>query len=82
LPDFDFLTSLGIILIPDDGLFIPTHNPGTMETNVPGIYLAGVICGGMQTNKWFIENSRVHADLAIQHILAKKQADLAGIQPS
>jgi thioredoxin reductase (NADPH) len=82
MPDFDFLTSLGIILIPDDGLFIPTHNPGTMETNVPGIYLAGVICGGMQTNKWFIENSRVHADLAIQHILAKKQADLAGIQPS
>jgi len=36
----------------------------------------------MQTNKWFIENSRVHADLAIQHIVAKKQAGLAGIQPS
>ena len=61
MPDFEFLTSLGITLIPDDGLFIPTHNPATMETNVPGIYLAGVICGGMQTNKWFIENSRVHA---------------------
>ena len=82
MPDFDFLTRLGITLIPDDGLFIPTHNPDTMETNVPGIYLAGVICGGMQTNKWFIENSRVHADLAIQHIVAKKQAGLAGIQPS
>jgi thioredoxin reductase (NADPH) len=67
-PDFDFLKSLGIHLIPDDGLFIPSHNPDTMETNVPGIYLAGVICGGMQTNKWFIENSRVHAELAIQDI--------------
>ena len=67
-PDFAFLESLGIHLIPDDGLFIPSHNPETMETNVPGIYLAGVICGGMQTNKWFIENSRVHAELAIQDI--------------
>ena len=72
MPDFGFLTSLGITLIPDDGLFIPTHNPDTMETNVPGIYLAGVICGGMQTNKWFIENSRVHADLAIQDIQRRR----------
>jgi thioredoxin reductase (NADPH) len=38
-----------------------------METNVPGIYLAGVICGGMQTNKWFIENSRDHADKIVRH---------------
>ncbi len=73
-PDFAFLTSLGIRLLPDDGLFIPSHNPETMETNVPGIYLAGVICGGMQTNKWFIENSRVHADLAIQDILEKSKS--------
>ncbi len=69
-PDFDFLTSLGIELLPDEGLYIPKHNTDTMETNVPGIYLAGVICGGMQTNKWFIENSRVHADQAIGHILS------------
>lgn len=82
MPDFGFLTNLGIILDPADGLFIPSHNPDTMETNIPGVYLAGVICGGMQTNKWFIENSRVHADLAIEHILAKKQAEIAGIQPS
>jgi thioredoxin reductase (NADPH) len=73
-PDFEFLTRLGIELLPDDGLFIPKHDTATMETNVPGVYLAGVICGGMQTNKWFIENSRVHADLAIQDILSKKQA--------
>jgi thioredoxin reductase (NADPH) len=41
-----------------------------METNVKGVYLAGVICGGLKTNKWFIENSRVHADLIVQHILS------------
>jgi thioredoxin reductase (NADPH) len=39
-----------------------------METNVKGLYLAGVICGGLQTNKWFIENSRVHADMIIEAI--------------
>ena len=72
-PDFAFLKSLGIHLIPDDGLFIPNHNPDTMETNIPGIYLAGVICGGMQTNKWFIENSRVHAELAIQDIQRRRE---------
>jgi thioredoxin reductase (NADPH) len=78
MPDFGFLTSLGITLIPGDGLFIPTHNPETMETNVPGIYLAGVICGGMQTNKWFIENSRVHADLAIQDIQRRREGNTQG----
>lgn len=82
MPDFEFLTRLGITLNPEDGLYIPMYNPNTMETNVAGIYLGGVICGGMQTNKWFIENSRVHADMAIDHILAKKREQTAGIQPS
>jgi len=43
-----------------------------METNVPGLYLAGVICGGMETHKWFIENSREHAGIIIGDILRKK----------
>ncbi|MFZ9004119.1 MAG: hypothetical protein ACO3AE_08855, partial [Robiginitalea sp.] len=47
-------------------------DPQTMETNVPGLYLAGVICGGMETHKWFIENSRQHAGIIIQDILGKK----------
>ena len=42
-----------------------------MESNVNGVYLAGVICGGYQTNKWFIENSRVHACQIINHIKEK-----------
>lgn len=63
-PDFDFMKSCGIELS-DDGLLLPNYNPETMETNVKGLYLAGVACGGMETHKWFIENSRVHAKLII-----------------
>jgi thioredoxin reductase len=47
-----------------------------METNVPGVFLAGVICGGMQTNKWFIENSRVHADMVAEIIAGRRQNSL------
>ncbi|MGO3237713.1 MAG: YpdA family putative bacillithiol disulfide reductase [Psychroflexus halocasei] len=59
-PNFSFLKKLGVKLS-DDHLKKPIYNPQTMETNVDGIYLAGVICGGMETHKWFIENSRIHA---------------------
>ena len=66
-PNFEFLQNMGIKLS-DDGKKIPQYNPDTMETNVPGIYLAGVICGGMETHKWFIENSRVHAKVIMEDI--------------
>ena len=70
LPDFDFLASIGISAGTD--LYqTPVHDPVTMMTNIEGVYLAGVICGGLKTNKWFIENSRNHADLIISHILQK-----------
>lgn len=75
-PDFNFLRSLGVELDPTDGLDIPVHNRETMETNIPGIFLAGVICGGMQTNKWFIENSRVHADMVAETIAGRRQNSL------
>ncbi|WP_405378015.1 YpdA family putative bacillithiol disulfide reductase [Nonlabens sp. Asnod3-A02] len=58
-PDFSFLKSMGVELVGEKQ--IPTYNDTTMETNVKGLYLAGVICGGLETHKWFIENSRVHA---------------------
>lgn len=67
LPDFSFLRMLGVE-IGEDEYQTPFHNPETMMTNVEGLYLAGVICGGLKTNKWFIENSRVHADMIISHI--------------
>lgn len=68
-PDFNFLTSVGIQLS-DDAARKPQYNPETMETNLKGVYLAGVICGGMETHKWFIENSREHAVLIVKHIMA------------
>ena len=68
LPDFNFLASIGIAA-GTDIYQTPVHDPETMLTNIEGVYLAGVICGGLKTNKWFIENSRHHADLIIGHIL-------------
>ena len=69
-PDLTFLENMGIQLS-DDELKIPTYNPETMETNVKGLFLAGVVCGGMQTHKWFIENSRVHASMIVDYITSK-----------
>ena len=70
-PNFKFLEDMGVS-ISDDDRKIPQYNQETMETNVPGIYLAGVICGGMETHKWFIENSRIHAGLIVKDIASKK----------
>lgn len=67
-PDLEFLSKMGIHLS-DDEKKIPEYNPETMETNVKGLYLAGVVCGGMETHKWFIENSRVHAGLIVNSIV-------------
>lgn len=66
-PNFEFLRQLGVTLS-DDKNQLPTYNPETMQSNVKGLYLAGVICGGMETHKWFIENSRVHAKIIVENI--------------
>ncbi len=66
-PNLEFLTAMGIHLSEDD-LKVPEYNPETMETNVKGLYLAGVVCGGMETQKWFIENSRIHAEMIVNSI--------------
>lgn len=70
-PNFEFLKNLGVHLSEDDKM-LPHYDPATMETNVRGLYLAGVICGGMETHKWFIENSRIHAKIITQSILNNK----------
>jgi thioredoxin reductase (NADPH) len=72
-PNFEFLKKLGIHL--SEEKFIPKYNPDTMETNVPGLYLAGVVCGGLDTHLWFIENSRVHADMIVGDIVGKSVRD-------
>lgn len=69
LPDFDFLRNSGIEL--QGECLNPLYNSETMETNIPGLYLAGVVCGGKDTHLWFIENSRIHAEMISKHILSK-----------
>lgn len=69
LPDFDFLKNSGIQL--NGNCLNPFYNLETMETNIPNLYLAGVVCGGKDTHLWFIENSRIHADMIIKDILSK-----------
>lgn len=69
-PNFKFLDQAGIEFSKDKK-HIPNYNPDTMESNVEGLYLAGVICGGMETHKWFIENSRIHAKLIAEDIASK-----------
>jgi len=67
-PDLSFLQKIGIKLS-DDEIKKPEYNENTHETNVKGIFLAGVICGGMDTHSLFIENSRDHANKIINHIV-------------
>ena len=66
-PNFNFLKKIGIKILTDKNN-TPLHDKKTMETNISGLYLAGVICGGLKTNKWFIENSREHSINIINHI--------------
>ena len=69
-PDYSFLKKIGI-KISDDEKQIPHFNEKTFETNIPGIYLAGVVCGGMDTGKWFIENARYQTVNIFDDISAK-----------
>ncbi|MEP6748193.1 MAG: hypothetical protein ABJB86_10745, partial [Bacteroidota bacterium] len=62
-----FLRKIGIELS-DDEILCPAVNEETQETNIKNIFLAGVICGGMNTHRLFIENSRVHAEKIINKI--------------
>ena len=69
-PNLDFLRKIGIDLSADE-IMKPTYNDATQETNLPNVYLAGVICGGMDTHSLFIENSRIHAVKIIEKIMEK-----------
>jgi thioredoxin reductase (NADPH) len=66
-PNLDFLRRLGIQLSADE-VRKPAYDETTNETNVKNIFLAGVICGGMNTHRLFIENSREHAEKILQEI--------------
>lgn len=68
-PDFPFLHACGIEITGDLDV---VHDPGTMETNVPGLYVAGVVAAGRHIGRLFIENGRAHAALIVGHILARR----------
>ena len=67
-PNYSLLENLNVEIL-DDEFKTPSYDEQTMKTNIDGLYLAGVICGGLKTNKWFIENSRDHAERIISDIL-------------
>jgi thioredoxin reductase (NADPH) len=66
-PDFSFLERLGITFA-DDGMRTPVYDPATFETARAGVYVAGTVCGGMNTGRWFIENGRFHARQIVAHV--------------
>ncbi len=69
-PDFEFIERLGVTLDLDDDR-VPMVNEATLESNVPGIYLAGVIVAGERTNEIFIENGRFHGGLIAKDLAEK-----------
>lgn len=69
-PNFEFLKKIGVeidVNYPN----LPHHDTATMQTNIEGLYLAGVVCGGLNTHLWFIENSRIHARQIVEDIVRK-----------
>lgn len=70
LPSFDLLQRLGL-QVNEACDRLPIHNPETLETNLPNVYLAGVVCGGAKTSKFFIENTRDHGEVIVGQVMKK-----------
>jgi thioredoxin reductase (NADPH) len=70
-PDHNFLKKMGVKVDPETGR--PLYNPETMETNVPGIFIAGVIAAGNDANEIFIENGRFHGGQIAACIVRREQ---------
>lgn len=75
-PDYDFLSSLGLEL--SDLQHRPVCDPETLESNVPGIYVAGVIVAGSRTSEIFIENGRFHGKQIAEDLRHKLKAEGGG----
>ena len=76
VPDYRFLESLEIG-IADDVYRTPIFDPVTFESTRPGVYLAGTVCGGYQTGRWFIENGRFHARQIATHLAGVRAEPIA-----
>lgn len=72
-PNYDLFEKLGLPISEDESK-IPLHNPDTLETPLPGVYVAGVISAGLKTSTLFIENTRQHSEMIIQSIIAQSKA--------
>ena len=72
-PDYALLEAFGVD-VRDDEWRTPVFDEATFESNRPGVYLAGTVCGGLNTSRWFIENGRFHARQIAAHI-ARGAAD-------
>ncbi len=68
-PDHSLLLDLGVDV--DSKMGIPAHDPTTMQTNIEGVYIAGVIAAGFNANKIFIENGRGHGELIARHLASR-----------
>lgn len=68
-PNHQLLRTMGVGIDQESGK--PIHNPETMETNIAGIYIAGVIAAGNNANEIFIENGRFHGELIAKHLVEK-----------
>ena len=76
-PNVDLLRAVGVSI--DDKSGIPTHNPATLETNVPGVFIAGVVVAGYDANKVFIENGRFHGDKIVAAIQGAPAPETPGV---
>jgi thioredoxin reductase (NADPH) len=75
VPDSRLLRQLGVEIDEETG--IPRHDPQTMLTNVPGVYIAGVVAAGYDANKIFIENGKLHGDLIAASVASRDQSQPA-----
>jgi len=74
-PDYSFLTSFGVA-IADDGVDTPLFDAATHETSRKGVFIAGTVCGGRHTSRWFIENGRHHAALIASELADRLRANV------
>ena len=73
-PNVDLLRDAGVAIDPVTG--IPAHDPATLETTVPGLFIAGVVIAGYDANKVFIENGRYHGDKIVARLLGQSPPEI------
>lgn len=76
-PNVDLLRACGVAI--DGTTGIPSHDPTTLETNVPGLFIAGVVVAGFDANKVFIENGRHHGDRIVARLLGRPAPATPGV---